>query len=340
MNGLFRTVREKLLTPVHDSLSSSESRLARKIEATQTLMGRLLAAQSRSAPNIDAAAFKVFSQFGEDGMIQYLISKVPIPERTFIEFGVEDYTEANTRFLLVNDDWRGLVMDSSESNIAAIRNSEIYWQHDLTAKPAFVTRENINSLIAEASFSGDVGLLSIDLDGMDYWIWQAITCISPRIVACEFQSLFGPHEALAVPYSPDFNRHMAHFSGVYWGASLSAFCDLAQKKGYSFVGCSAGLNAFFIRSDCANNIAILAAEEGYKRASFSDGRDQTGSLTCARGTDRLAPIKDCPVLDVRSGITKVLREIPSLWSTSQVRLCLFFVEPSHHCDDAIRCLMI
>jgi len=116
----------------------------------------------------------VFSQWGEDGIIQYLISRLPWKIRFFVEFGVQDYSESNTRFLLVNDNWTGLVIDSSSESIKHIRSQEYYWKYDLTAVCDFVTIDNINKLIMGAGITGSIGILSIDIDGNDYWIWNAI----------------------------------------------------------------------------------------------------------------------------------------------------------------------
>ena len=93
--------------------------------------------------NIQLAEFKVFSQWGDDGIIQFLVDYLDIRHKTFIEFGVQNYTEANTRFLLVNNNWAGLIMDGSEENINYIKKDDIYWQHELTAVPVFITTENI-----------------------------------------------------------------------------------------------------------------------------------------------------------------------------------------------------
>jgi len=127
----------------------------------------------------------VFSQRGEDGILQYLLHNVPVAHRTFVEFGVEDYREANTRFLLVHDDWQGLVMDSSPANIERIRRDDIHWRHDLQTRVANVTQENINRLLSDAGFDPDLGLLSIDIDGNDYLVCDAIGGVRPRIVACQ-----------------------------------------------------------------------------------------------------------------------------------------------------------
>src|SRR5208282_419804 len=188
-------------------------------------------------PNTDfrKVGFKVFSQFDEDGIIQYLINTLPIANRTFIEFGVENYEESNTRFLLLNDHWQGMVLDARGADIRYIQRDKIYWQYDLQAKQTWITRENINTLLSDAGFGSDVGLLSIDIDGNDYWIWEAIQSVRPLIVIIEYNSLFGL-QPVAVPYKEDFDRTSAHYSNLYYGASLGALQHLAHKKGYLLVG--------------------------------------------------------------------------------------------------------
>src|SRR6478609_538478 len=105
-----------------------------------------------------------FFQRGEDGIIQYIISQIEIPNKIFIEFGVENYVESNTRFLLMNNDWSGLVIDGSKQHIRFIKENFIYWKYDLTACHSFITKENINQLISGYTNCEDIGLLSIDVD--------------------------------------------------------------------------------------------------------------------------------------------------------------------------------
>ena len=242
--------------------------------------------------------FAVFSQWGEDGIIQYLIDRVPLETKTFIEFGVEDYTESNTRFLMMHDNWSGLVMDGSKSNIEAIKKRDLYWRYDLTAICAFITRENINELLGKC-FRGDVGILSIDIDGNDYWVWEAIEVVSPRIVICEYNSVFGTKRAVAIPYDQEFFRTSAHYSNLYFGASLPALHRLAIQKGYVFVGCTkAGNDAFFVRKDVAKNVTALTVEEGYVLSKARESRDPDGQATFVSGEDRLRLIANMEVFDI------------------------------------------
>jgi hypothetical protein len=280
-------------------------RLRSEIERNRVLVAQERVRQLRSAPDVRSLAeaeFRVFSQFGEDGIIQYLISRVPVARDVFVEIGVEDYTEANTRFLLQNDNWRGLIIECDPGHVARILRKDLVWRHDLTVREAFVTRANVDGLLVSAGVTGDIGLLSIDVDGNDYWIWEAVQAVSPRIVVIEYNSVFGPRAAISIPYEETFSRTRAHHSNLYFGASLGALCHLASAKGYILAGTtSAGNNAFFVRSDVAGRVPTRTPPEGYVESRFRESRDRAGQLTFLGGADRLNEIGHLPVVDVVSG---------------------------------------
>jgi hypothetical protein len=284
----------------------------RRSEALLLLLGKQMAWQvANLPPNTDfrKVGFKVFSQFDEDGIIQYLIHRLPIKSKTFIEFGVENYEESNTRFLLMNDHWQGMVLDARASDIRYIQQDRIYWQYDLQARCTWITRENIDALLQSAGFGEDVGLLSIDIDGNDYWIWEAIQAIRPAIVVVEYNSLLGLRP-IAVPYREDFDRADAHYSNLYYGASLGALHHLAQKKGYLLLGSNIlGHNAFFVRADIAGEFRGLELREAYVASKFRESRDKAGKLTYVRGNDRLKLIEELPVVEVATGETAMLRDV-------------------------------
>ncbi|MDB5232695.1 MAG: hypothetical protein JWN76_3500 [Chitinophagaceae bacterium] len=239
--------------------------LKNELDIQKVLTAQLLIEKNkeRSAfiiQDLHAAEFRVFSQWGDDGIIQFLVNHLDITNKVFIEFGVEDYREATTRFLLINDNWKGLVMDASSKNINVLKSEDIYWRQDITAVPAFITAENINALITENGFTGDIGLLHIDIDGNDYWIWKAIDCINPVIVIVEYNHLFGASESWTMCYSDTT-------AGAASGASVAALCGLAEEKGYAFIGCeSHGVNAYFVRKDKVKDLEILTAATGYIEA--------------------------------------------------------------------------
>jgi hypothetical protein len=288
------------------SFREAHEPLRRELERNACLTARALVAQwdARGTPptRLRDAEFRVFSQFGEDGIIQYLIRRVPMADEAFIEFGVEDYTESNTRFLLVNNNWRGLIIDGDPQLASHLRRDPIYWRQELMAVSAFVTTENINGIFEAAGFRGDIGLLSVDVDGNDYWLWKAIAAVQPRIVVCEYNSLFGDRYSVSVPYRADFDKTRAHFSNLYFGASLPALCHLAEEKGYRFVGSnSQGHNAFFVRADVLGELPALSAQEGYVRSRFRSSVNECGELTFLTGDERIAPIAGLEVVDVRTG---------------------------------------
>lgn len=273
-----------------------------RMQRVQEALGRIERRQLLARPPGDwhGYEFRVFSQWGEDGLIQHLVHEVPIARRVFVEFGVEDYREANTRFLLVNDRWSGLVMDGSEENIRRIRQDPIHWQHDLKAVQAFVTRENINGLLAQQGLAGDIGLLSIDIDGNDYWVWEAITGVSPAIVVIEYNARFGVERAVSVPYDAAFVRAKAHHSMIYYGASLAALWRLGQRKGYALVGCnSAGNNAFFVRKDLRPaSLPERTPAEAFVAAKFREARDERGALAFLDAAQEAAILRGLPLVEV------------------------------------------
>jgi hypothetical protein len=290
--------------------------LSEKITRVQEALGRIEARQVAHAKDPRSAEFRVFSQWGEDGIIQYLVRHVPIERPLFVEFGVENYVESNTRFLLTNNQWSGLVIDGSEENITYIRRDPIYWATNLKAEHSFITRENINEIIARNGISGDIGLLSVDIDGNDYWVWEAIDGISPRIVACEYSSQFGPVAEVSTPYDPAFVRDTAHHSKIYYGASISALCSLAHRKGYSPVASnSAGNNVFFVRNDVRGELPVLTARELYRRAQFREFHDEHGELTFDNFDERLRKIGHLPLHDFKTGKVRPISDIPDIQAT-------------------------
>lgn len=265
--------------------------------------------------DLSEVEFRVYSQWGEDGIIEWLVAHVDVPNTRFVEFGVESFQEANCRFLMHHRNWKGLVIDGSEANMNHLRAQPYFWMYDLSAKCSFVTAENIDVLITEAGFAGPLGILSIDVDGNDYWIWQAIESVQPAIVICEVNPILGDQHAIVVPYDPGFTRFSAHFSGLYFGASISALRHLAETKGYSFVGTSAsGINAFFVRNDLASPVLDLIEEPHAFPSRHRDSRDRNGDLSFVGGVDRLALIADMPVVDVKTGQTLQIRDIERPYS--------------------------
>lgn len=271
---------------------------------------KLINDMPRKINALEDIEFQVYSQFGEDGIIQWLVKNTDITNKVFIEFGVSDYKESNTRFLLMNNNWSGLIMDGSKENIESVKAWDSFWKYDLTAIDAFITKDNINSIIEEAGFSGDIGILSVDIDGNDYWVLNAITCVNPRILICEYNNTFGAEKKVTVPYDEDFFRTDKHYSNLYWGASLGAFKDYAEKKGYYYMGSnSAGHNAFFVRKDCIDAALIPERSNVFVWSKYRESIDPKGRLTYLRGNQKLEVMKDMELVNLETGNIERISEI-------------------------------
>lgn len=251
--------------------------------------------------NLNDYEFKIFSQFGDDGIIQYLIKQLPIENEIFIEFGVENYIESNTRFLMMNNNYCGFVMDGSDSGMKELKNQNWYWKYSLTNETVFIDKDNINGLLENTGFS-NIALLHIDLDGNDYHIFTAIDLskLNPSIIILEYNSVFGKDRPITVPYDEKFFRTKAHYTNLFWGASLPALHYAATKKGYSLIGCNlAGNNAYFVRKDLLNEkVKELTIEQAYKESRYRESRNLEYSLSYLLGKERLNIIKGLEVINV------------------------------------------
>ena len=284
--------------------------LPAQIYKIQEALGRIEQRQAAHCSDLNKSEFRVFSQWGEDGIIQYLLEHVPIKQKVFIEFGVENYTESNTRFLLTNNYWSGLIIDGNAENIGYVKQDPIYWATNLKALHTFITKENINDLIISKGFQGEIGLLSIDIDGNDYWVWESINCINPCIVICEYNAIFGYKKEVVVPYDQNFQRKEAHYSQIYYGASLAALNVLAAKKGYSLVGTdSSGNDAFFVRNDLIRNLTVLSTEQAYHNPQVRESLDQSGRLNYLNQEECLRSIQDLALVDIQTSKLIKVKEL-------------------------------
>jgi hypothetical protein len=208
--------------------------------------------------------FKIYSQNDEDGILAAIFRRIGAGSRRFVEFGVQVGFECNSAKLLI-EGWQGLWMEAHAQSAARIREhfASYLSTGNLILFEKMVTAENINELLSQTGFVGDLDLLSIDIDGNDYWIWKAIETARPRVVVIEYNGSLRPPLSLVVPYSPT----RIWTGGNYFGASLEALVRLARDKGYRIVGCGfAGVNAFFVRDELCKDLFLgpATAEEHYE----------------------------------------------------------------------------
>ena len=203
---------------------------------------------------------RVYSQNDEDGLLQEIFARIGTTDRRFVEFGVETGVECNTAKLLV-EGWSGLWIEGDAQHAARAQRTLAGFVREgrLQVKQAFVTAENINGLILSAGIAGEIDLLSVDIDGNDYWVWRAIEAIAPRVVVIEYNATLPPPLSFVTPYAADFRWDGSNF----YGASLEALVRLGKARGYQLVGCNfVGVNAFFVRADlCADKFYLPATAE-------------------------------------------------------------------------------
>ena len=212
--------------------------------------------------------YKIYSQSDEDGIIHEIFQRIGVTNRIFIEFGIGNGLENNSLALLFAD-WQGLWIDASERSLQKIRK---YWHHIITkgqlkVVQSFITTNNINQLIDSQIDSSEVDLLSVDIDGNDYHIVNAITCIRPRVLVIEYNAKFRPPALFCL----DYDATHTWKKDDCFGASLKFLeVNLAQ-KGYCLVGCNlAGVNAFFVRQDLVQDLFLspFTAENHYEPARY------------------------------------------------------------------------
>ena len=210
----------------------------------------LLRSPERPLPDFKEVGFRKYSQFEEDGILLYLFSLIPPISRTCLEICAGSGLECNTANLIINHGWWGCLFDGSAENVA--KGQAFYaahadtFVHPPTFRCAWITTENINALVREAGFTGKIDLLSLDIDGNDYWLWQALDVVEPTVVVCEINNTVPPELALTIPYDPEFGAGGPNDD--FRGASLRAMMKLGRAKGYRLVGTHRyGFNAFFVR---------------------------------------------------------------------------------------------
>jgi len=298
---------------IRRSIRNALFRAERTVQADRS---RLLAGQIRAAQilnrgpltKLSDAGFRVFSQTDEDGIISWLVDVLGITNESFVEFGVHDFRESNARYLLMTRNWKGLVIDGDPENIAAIHSDGLSTMYDLEAIAQFVTRENIQTIIDDAGMKGRLGLLSTDIDGVDYWVLERITS-EADIIAVEFNDFLGD-QPVTVPYSPSFSRFSASPHGCYWGASLAAFRYLLEGRGYRFVGTNKlGVNAFFAHSDHAEALRKNLGEFVHHPCRMREARDAKGRIAHKGYTAFVDDVAHLPIVRIDTNETLKLGQV-------------------------------
>ncbi len=258
---------------------------------------------------------KVFSQFGEDGILDFLCDELNLAKPRVLEVGAGDFSECNSRFLAEIRGASVFAVDSAPGLMDGIRRGPLAWRTSLWGRQTWVTPDNIGDLVREArDLMCQVDVFSLDVDGNDYWILEKAPLEDVSIVVVEYNPLFGASRAISVPQNDNFDRTKAHFSWLYYGASLRAHIELLEAAGFTFVGTNrAGNNAFFVRADQAGQIHLELPDTSgssdlsrYTDWRVREARDEHGRLSYKSASEARKLIQGLPMTNTRSLGSEVL----------------------------------
>lgn len=254
MKTLVRKLLGRMARPVVNQLELAAGRKLLNNEAVaQKLLVqqyRALAAKGREwLPTFSEVGFRKYSQFEEDGILLFIFALVPPLNRKCVEICAGSGRECMTANLIINHGWWGYLFDGNEHSVQAGRQFFSACPDTFFAPPRFtqawITAENVNEVIERAGAKGAIDLLSLDVDGIDYWLWKAISVVQPTVVVCETHNMIPADRALTIPYNPEFTFQSEDFRS----ASLAAMCKLGREKGYRLIGTHRfGFNAFFLKN--------------------------------------------------------------------------------------------
>ena len=262
--------------------------------------------------NLWDAEVKIFSQWGEDGILDFLVSKLSITKPKVLEVGAGNFTECNSRFLAEYLNSSVVAIDGRKDLLDSINTSELKWKNHILGIETWVTPENINELIKQAhDFMKGIDVFSLDLDGNDYWIIENAELSSIKVVVVEYNPLFGGKFEVTVPRNDSFDRTMQHESWLYYGASLLAFVGVLKRKGFTFVGTNrVGNNAFFVASDQAHLIPFNPdpTESIYYDWRIRESRGPAGELSFLSGLARQSVMGNLPLVDLTNNTLITVEE--------------------------------
>jgi len=259
---------------------------------------------SNSPANLWDMEFKVYSQWGEDGILSYLCDELEISKPRMIEFGAGNFTECNSRFLAEYRNASVVLVDARQDLLHSVSNTDLNWRTSIHGISDWITPNNINQLARHSKeLIGDIDVVSLDLDGNDYWVAEALNFEGTRIVVIEYNPIFGGARSVTVPRDDMFDRTAAHFSNLYYGASLMAFIRLFGRKGFDFVGTNrVGNNAFFVAKKYTNQINLVIPDvsdlTAYVDWRVRESRNEKGELTLLSKVEGARLISHLPLVEV------------------------------------------
>ncbi len=247
--------------------------------------------------------YKIFSQNGEDGILDYILHNLKIEKPKFLEIGVGDYSESNTRFLYQRTSPKGFVIDCIEELEFKIKKISNLWKGDLTIINKKINTSNINKILDDNKILDKLDLFSLDIDGIDYWILCELPNNFSKVVVVEYNPTFGNKLSITVPKIENFNRGNYHYSNLCFGMSLQAAIEIMKKKNFYFLGVNLMRNnAFFVsnnypKDEYFKNL-IIDDVQAIDDSNFRESRDKMGNLNYISGEYKIKEIQNCEVIDI------------------------------------------
>ncbi len=254
--------------------------------------------------SISDVDYKVYSQHGEDGIIDYILKKLSIEKPKFVEIGVGDYTECNTRFLFESRSAKGLIIDCLKNFKKKVSKNLRLWKGDLKMEETFVNSENIKKILKKHDFEKDIDFFSLDIDGIDYWIIKSLPSKFSKVAVIEYNPVFGYQHEITVPNINEFNRKSYHYSNLCFGMSLKALIKIMISKDFYFLGTNLRRNnAFFVSKDHNKDVFFpkiqISNISQNTDCNVRESRGVNGELTFLSGNDRIKEIQDCEIIDLK-----------------------------------------
>ena len=245
---------------------------------------------------------KIFSQNGEDGIIHYLSSRLKLRTKNFVEIGVGNYRESNTRYLYNKYHSKGVIIDCIDDMYEKVKPFVNLWKGDLRICNKKINSDNILDILnKECDY--EIDIFSIDIDSIDYWVIEKLKNNISKIFVAEYNPVFGSELEVTVPNISGFERNKYHYSNLCYGMSLKALINLMDTKNYYFIGTNLQkMNAFFISKDFDKerffkNISIKNIQN-YTNSNIRDSRDRNYKLNYLSGYRKFKEIDECKVINL------------------------------------------
>jgi len=288
-----KAVYQKTLGTVFSSVSAGISDLKQDSYNNQISQRQIflhyqnLRNQALPLPRFQDTGFRVYSQNDEDGLLLYIFSLIGFTNKICVDMAFGSPYCANTTNLICNWGFHGLLVEGIGEPTSFFETHKDTSIFPPKLQHAWITAENVNELCSKNGIEGEIDLFSLDMDGVDYWVWKRLDAIAPRVVVVEYQDILGHEKALTVPYKPDFNRFDVHED--FFSASLPAFVKLGREKGYRLVGVNKyGFNAFFIKNGLGDEfLPEIKASDCFNHPKVKEGI-----------RERYPKVKDLPWVEV------------------------------------------